>query len=102
VGRRRWPPYSLRGHRATGGAGWGGATAAIHRGALGATLWETEPHQRRIPRALLEEAEIRLQLTANNLANAVDFSTQHDMLAKEMRGICCIGAITVYDAWPRL
>lgn len=60
------------------------------------------PHQRRIPRALLEQAEARLQAIGRKLATAADFSALHRLIEEEIGAIRGIGALTVYDVAHRI
>lgn len=60
------------------------------------------PHQRRIPRALLEEVETSLQGIRRRLSNAEDFAAIHRLIEKEIGGINGIGALTVYDIAHRI
>ena len=63
---------------------------------------ERHPHQRRIPRALLEQAEARLQGIGRKLAKATDFAALHSAIESEIGGIRGIGALTVYDIAHRI
>ena len=60
------------------------------------------PHQRRIPRILLEGVEGRLQGIGRKLTNAADFAALHRLVEKEVGGIKGIGALTVYDIAHRI
>jgi hypothetical protein len=60
------------------------------------------PHQRRIPGALLEQVEARLQGIGRNLARAADFAALHGAVDDEVGGIKGIGALTVYDIAHRI
>jgi len=60
------------------------------------------PHQRRIPKAVLEQAEARLQAIGRKLANAGDFAALHGLLEGEIGSIKGIGALTVYDIAQRV
>ena len=60
------------------------------------------PHQYRIPKVLLEQAEARLQLASNRLSTAFQFDELHDVVAREIGAIRGIGALTVYDITHRL
>lgn len=60
------------------------------------------PHQRRIPRALLEAVEGRLQGIGRKLSNATDFAALHRVIEKEIGGIKGVGALTVYDIAHRI
>ncbi|MBV8672433.1 MAG: hypothetical protein JOZ33_03280 [Acidobacteriaceae bacterium] len=79
------------------------ASAAIRRGALCETKdGKRHPHQRRIPRRLLEHVEITLQDIRRKLANAADFAALHRLVDEEIKGINGIGALTVYDISHRI
>ncbi len=60
------------------------------------------PHQRRIPKTLLEQAEARLQAIGRKLAKAADFTALHQLVEDEIRSIKGIGALTVYDVAHRI
>jgi hypothetical protein len=60
------------------------------------------PHQRRIPKAVLELAEARLQAVARSLSKARDFAALHQLVEREIGGIRGIGALTVYDISHRI
>jgi hypothetical protein len=60
------------------------------------------PHQRRILKALIEQAEARLQAIGRNLAGAADFSALHRLVLNEIGNIRGIGALTVYDISHRI
>jgi hypothetical protein len=60
------------------------------------------PHQRRIPRTLLEDVEGRLQGIGRKLSNAADFAALHRLVEQEIGGIKGIGALTVYDIAHRI
>jgi hypothetical protein len=59
-------------------------------------------HQRRIPRSVLEEAELRLQAAERSLAKASDFDAVHRVVKERIGGIHGIGALTVYDIAHRI
>ena len=59
-------------------------------------------HQRRIPRRVLEQAEVRLQAVAKRLGNARDFSTLHQLVVSEIGQIKGIGYLTAYDIAHRI
>ena len=76
---------------------------AIHKAALCMLpSGKRHPHQRRIPKALLEQAEARLQAIGRNLAMVTDFSTLHRLVENEIGNIRGIGALTVYDISHRI
>ncbi|HLH29753.1 MAG TPA: hypothetical protein VKY31_01030 [Terriglobia bacterium] len=78
-------------------------SAAIHKAALCVLpSGKRHPHQRRIPRAVLELAEARLQAAAKRIAAASDFAALHDIVEREIGSIRGIGALTVYDIAHRL
>lgn len=60
------------------------------------------PHQRRIPRALLEQVEARLQGIGRKLAKAADFTALHRLIEEEIGSIKGIGALTMYDIAHRV
>jgi hypothetical protein len=60
------------------------------------------PHQRRIPKAVLEQAEARLQAIGHSLAKATDFAGLHQLVEGEIGGIRGVGALTVYDIAHRI
>ena len=60
------------------------------------------PHQRRIPRVLLEQVEGRLQGIRRKLAKAPDFATVHRLVRDEAGSIRGIGGLTVYDISHRI
>ncbi|MBZ5653328.1 MAG: hypothetical protein LAO18_22925, partial [Acidobacteriia bacterium] len=60
------------------------------------------PHQRRIPRALLEQVEARLQGICRKLAGASSFDELHRAMEDEVGSLKGIGALTVYDIAQRI
>jgi hypothetical protein len=60
------------------------------------------PHQRRIPKRLLEHVEAKLQAIRRKLFNAADFAVLHSLVEREIGGIKGIGALTVYDISHRI
>ena len=60
------------------------------------------PHQRRIPKAVLEQAEAKLQAIGRKLAKAADFSALHQLVKDEIGSTKGIGALTVYDIAHRI
>jgi hypothetical protein len=60
------------------------------------------PHQRRIPRALLEHVEAKLQGIGRALARASSFAELHRSVEKEIGSVKGIGALTVYDIADRI
>jgi hypothetical protein len=60
------------------------------------------PHQRRVPRALLEQAEAKLQAAGRRLGKADDFSALYQAVKDEIGNIKGIGALTVYDIAHRI
>jgi hypothetical protein len=60
------------------------------------------PHQRRIPKAVLEQAEARLQESGRCLAKASDFAALHRLVDEQIGRIQGIGALTVYDIAHRI
>jgi len=78
-------------------------SAAIRRAALCETQnGKRNAHQRRIPRVLLEQVEVRLQAISRNLAKAADFAALHKLVDDAAEGIKGIGALTVYDIAHRI
>src|SRR5271167_3907164 len=78
-------------------------SAAIRKAALcELPSGKRHPHQRRIPKALLEQVEARLQAIGRKLANAADFSALHQFVEDEIGSIKGIGALTVYDIAHRI
>lgn len=78
-------------------------SAAIHKAALCVMPGgKRHPHQRRIPKAVLEETEARLQAAGRDLAGASDFAGLHAMVEREVGAISGIGELTVYDIAHRL
>jgi hypothetical protein len=78
-------------------------SAAIRRAALcELPSGKRHPHQRRIPRVLLEEVEDRLQAIGRKLANAPDFATLYGLVHDKIGKIKGIGALTVYDVSHRI
>jgi hypothetical protein len=59
-------------------------------------------HQRRIPRALLEHVEAKLQAIRRKLSNAADFAALHRLVDEEIGSIKGIGALAVYDIAHRI
>jgi len=60
------------------------------------------PHQRRIPRRLLEQVEMRLLEIEPRLAKATDFAAIHRSVDQKVGGLKGIGALTVYDISHRM
>jgi hypothetical protein len=78
-------------------------SAAIRKAALcELPSGKRHPHQRRIPGALLEHVEARLQGIGRKLAKAVDFAELHRAVDDEIGGMKGIGALTVYDISHRI
>jgi hypothetical protein len=59
-------------------------------------------HQWRVPRAALAEAERRLQLVSNHVAQAQDFAELHGLIEREIGDIPRIGCLAVYDIALRI
>jgi hypothetical protein len=79
------------------------ASAAIRKAALSELpSGKRHPHQRRIPGALLEQVEARLQGIGRKLARAADFAAVHRAVDDEIGGMKGIGALTVYDIAHRI
>jgi hypothetical protein len=60
------------------------------------------PHQRRIPRALLEHVEAKLQGIGSALAKTTSFAELHRAVEDEVGTLKGIGALTVYDIAHRI
>jgi hypothetical protein len=79
------------------------SAAVIRRAAL--SQWRRDkrhPHQRRIPGAILGQAEERLQAIRPSLAKAADFAALHRLVEEEIGRIKGIGELTVYDIAHRI
>jgi hypothetical protein len=78
-------------------------SAAIRKAALcELPSRKRHPHQRRIPKTVLEQAEVRLQAIGRKLANAGDFAALHGLVEGEIGSIKGIGALTAYDIAHRI
>lgn len=78
-------------------------SAAIRKAALcELPSGKRHPHQRRIPGALLEQVEGRLQGIGRKLSKAADFAALYRAVDDEIGGIKGIGALTVYDIAHRI
>jgi hypothetical protein len=78
-------------------------SAAIRKAALcELPSGKRHPHQRRIPRVLLEQVEARLQGIGRKLARAADFAAIHRAVDDEVGRIKGVGALTVYDIAHRI
>jgi hypothetical protein len=78
-------------------------SAAIRKAALCMLpSGKRHPHQRRIPKAVLEQAEAGLQAIGRSLAKAADFDYLHRLIQQQIGGIRGVGALTVYDIAHRL
>jgi hypothetical protein len=78
-------------------------SAAIRKAALcQLPSGKRHPHQRRIPGALLEQVEARLQGIGSKLAGAADFHKLYRLVEDEIGSIKGIGALTVYDIAHRI
>jgi hypothetical protein len=78
-------------------------SAAIRRAALCELRnGKRHLHQRRIPRRVLEQVEMRLQRIEPRLAKATDFAAIHRSVDQEVGGLKGIGALTVYDISHRI
>jgi len=79
------------------------SSEAIHKAALcELPSGKRHPHQRRIPRALLKRAEVRLQAIRRKLSNADDFAALHRLVDEEIGSIKGLGALAVYDIAHRI
>src|SRR5260370_5384430 len=73
-------------------------SAAIRRAALcELPSGKRHPHQRRIPKPLLEQVEGRLQAIGRRLAKADDYFALHGLVEGVTRSITCIGTLTAHD-----
>jgi hypothetical protein len=78
-------------------------SAAIRRAALCETKdGKRHAHQRRIPRALLEHVEAKLQTIRRKFYKAADFAALHGLVEEEIGSIRGIGALAVYDIAHRI
>ncbi len=78
-------------------------SAAIRKAALcELPSGKRHPHQRRIPKALLEQVEAQLQAVGRKLAEAANFSALHRLVEGEIGSIKGIGMLTVYDIAHRI
>ena len=78
-------------------------SAAIRKAALcELPSGKRHPHQRRIPRALLEQAEAKLQGISRTLAKATSFAELHRAVEDEIGSLMGIGTLTVYDIAHRI
>jgi hypothetical protein len=73
-------------------------SAAIRKAALcELPSRKRHPHQWRIPKALLEQAEALLQTAARRLGHARDFAALHEIVKHEIGSVHGIGKLMVYD-----
>ena len=78
-------------------------TMAIQKAALCVLpSGKRHPHQHRIPGAVLELAEARLQEVQGQLRRAESFDALHRIIAERIGNIRGIGALTVYDITHRI
>lgn len=77
-------------------------SGAIRAAALCRLRGRRHPHQRRIPPAVLAEAEQRLQSAAGALRHAPDFGKLFDAVEDSIGSIRGIGELTVYDVTHRI
>lgn len=78
-------------------------TQAIRKAALCVLpSGKRHPHQRRIPRMLLELVEARLQEVQAHLRRAENFDELHRVIAERIGSISGIGSLTVYDITHRI
>lgn len=78
-------------------------TQAIRKAALCVLpSGERHPHQRRIPRMLLQLVEARLQEVQAHLRRAENFDELHRVIAERIGSISGIGSLTVYDITHRI
>jgi hypothetical protein len=79
------------------------ASTAISRAALCRMEdGKRHPHQRRIPKIVLEQTEARLQAIRRKLAQAPDFAALHSLVKSEIKSIRGVGALMVYDIAHRI
>src|SRR5206468_10453969 len=79
------------------------ASAAIRKAALcQMPSRKRHPHLRRIPGAILEQVEARLQGIGRKLVGAADFHELYGLVEDEIGSIKGIGALTVYDIAHRI
>jgi hypothetical protein len=81
------------------------ASAASAIRVAASCIWpdgKRHPHQRRIPRAVLDEAESRLQAARAKIGRAADFDALHQVVKATVGTIRGIGDLTVYDITHRL
>jgi hypothetical protein len=84
-------------------AALGSLVAAIEKAALCLLPdGKRHPHQWRIPRRVLEQAERKLQTRVQALNRAADFEEIHDIVSSEIGSIHGIGPLTVYDVAHRI
>jgi hypothetical protein len=77
--------------------------AAIRRAALSESPdGKRHPHQRRISRKVLEQAEAELQSIGRKLSRAVDFAALHNLVNEAILPIRGIGALAIYDIAHRI
>jgi len=60
------------------------------------------PHQRRIPRQVLTQAERNLQAMAFRLRQCRSFTEMHDFVGQQIGAVRGIGPLTVYDVATRI
>ena len=79
------------------------SSAAIRRAALCQMIdGKRHPHQRRVPKAVLEQVEAKLQGIHRRLSKATDFDGLHRLVDDEVGSIKGIGSLTVYDISHRI
>ena len=79
------------------------ASEAIRKAALCIySEGKRHPHQRRIPRAVLEESEAKLQAIRRSFVKAINFEEIHRLVEEEIGGIRGIGPLSVYDIAHRI
>ena len=78
-------------------------SAAIRRAALCELRnGKRHPHQRRIPKEVLERVGVRLQAIEQRLAKATNFAIIHKLVGNEIGNLYGIGPLTVYDVAHRI
>ena len=77
--------------------------AAIRRAALSELVQgKRHPHQRRISRKVLEEAEAKLQAIRRRFSTAADFAALHKLVQEAILPIKGVGPLAVYDIAHRI
>jgi len=78
-------------------------SAAIRMAALSLRAdGKRQDHQRRIPKQVLDDAEVQLQTIRTNIAKATDFDALHRLVLAQIGPIRGVGELTVYDIAHRI